>query len=111
MDKLDKAVKAGGVRVKQSKKPEKKKEGASVQTNIVNATNEGAYQSPAMHIGSDIDESKKQEKRQNELAEKSTNAISASKKYPATYAPPPKPAKQNTHMQHNSKIQQPRKMN
>mmetsp|Transcript_42704 Transcript_42704/g.71170 ORF Transcript_42704/g.71170 Transcript_42704/m.71170 type:complete len:111 (+) Transcript_42704:70-402(+) len=110
MDKLNKAVKAGGVRVKQSKKPEKKNEGASVQTNIVNASNEGAYQSPAMQLGSNIDESKMAEKRQNELAEKSVNAVS-SKKYPATYAPPPKPVKQTTHMQHNSKIQQPRKMN
>mmetsp|Transcript_2455 Transcript_2455/g.3590 ORF Transcript_2455/g.3590 Transcript_2455/m.3590 type:complete len:111 (-) Transcript_2455:295-627(-) len=108
MDKLGKAVKAGGARVVQRKPEKKQGEGKPLQTNNVVSTSEGALESPAenqkLALESRLHESKKKEL----LVEKSS---AQSKVNPSTYNPPPKNISKAGMNMGNAKrkvIQQPR---
>mmetsp|Transcript_19997 Transcript_19997/g.48983 ORF Transcript_19997/g.48983 Transcript_19997/m.48983 type:complete len:118 (+) Transcript_19997:124-477(+) len=112
MDKLTKVTKVGGVRVTQSKKPEKKENAKPLQQEGIVATSEAALTNPAQEIADKM----LAEKKGGVVAENSEmiggNATRDSmKKFPATYAPPPKPSKHLGAKLVNAKarvIQQPR---
>mmetsp|Transcript_22151 Transcript_22151/g.33015 ORF Transcript_22151/g.33015 Transcript_22151/m.33015 type:complete len:110 (-) Transcript_22151:184-513(-) len=107
---LTKAVKAGGVRVTQSKKkPSDKKDkvAAPAQENLLN----GETKNPAQDLAEKMHETKKAELVAAKMHMKSPSKKS---KFPATYNPTPKPTAFMGSKAVNAKarmIQQPRKHN